>query len=67
MQGTTLYTVSNEYVSKIKKKYKTLTCGQVMTALVSEEAKSLITDKKINDLRTILSDAKDVNDILKSI
>jgi hypothetical protein len=67
MQGIKLYTVSPKYVTKIVKNYKTLTCGRVLASVISDEAKSLITDEKIKDLQTILDSSQDVSDIIKNL
>lgn len=67
MHGSSLYTVSSEYVTKILKKYKSLPCGQVVATMVSEDAKNLITEDKIKDLKNILKKVQDVNDIIKSL
>jgi len=67
MQGTTLYTVSSEYVTKILKRHKSLPCGQIVTTVISEDAKELITDDKIKGLQEVLSKSCDVNDIINNL
>jgi len=67
MQGTNLYTVSNECVSKITKSHKTLPCGQVVSTKLSEEAKNVITKEKVDFIKAALYSSNDVNDFLNSI
>jgi len=67
IQGTSVYTVSSEYVTKVLSKCKTLPCGHVVTTTISDDANKIITEDKIKDLQKVLNKYKDVNDIIKNI
>lgn len=67
MQGNTLYTVSSSYINTILKKFRHISCGQVVSVVVSDEAKELITEEKINNLHDLLQKKVDVSDIINKL
>jgi len=65
--GNKLFNVDSIFIKKLFKKHKTVPCGQLLDINISETAKSMLTDCKINELKQILKENSDVNDFIKRI
>lgn len=62
-----VYTVSSGFVQKIMHKYKVKPCGKILGSELSEQARDMITDEKIKDLRKLLAEPMDVKDFIGKI
>ncbi len=67
LQNNALYTVSEEYVRKLIRRFKSKACGKIVGARISQEAQSLITTDKIKQLHSMLEDSGDVVEFLKKL
>jgi transposase len=62
-----VFTVPEEFVLNLVKKYKSKACGRILASKVSDGAKELITKDKIQELHNILEKSTDVKDIIKNM
>lgn len=69
LHNNRVYNVSKEYVKNLLKSHKHQACGQVLTALVSDKAKQMITSDKLEELKKILNDSTpvDVEELIEKL
>jgi len=67
VHNNAVFTVSEEFVLGLVKKYKSKACGRILASKVSDGAKELITKDKIQELHEILEKPMDVKDIIKNM
>ena len=67
IQGDNVFTVNSGFVKKLLKKHKTNPCGQILLTDISDTAKSMLTEGKIKELRSILKENCDVSEFIKKM
>ena len=67
LHNSLVFTVSEDYVLELVKRYKSKVCGRVLFSKVSTQAKDSITDGKIQELHRLLTKPMDVRDFIKKI
>lgn len=67
VHNNAVFTVSEDYVLKLVRRYKAKACGRILASKVSEDAKKEITRDRIKELHNLLEDPMDVRDFIKKI
>lgn len=67
IQNGGVFTVSNNYLKKIVRQYKSRTCGKIVGTKISDVAKDFINEEKIQQLHDMLAKREDVGDFLKKL
>lgn len=67
VHNNTVFTVSEGFVKKLTKKYRSVACGRILASRVSEDIGEPITTDKIQALHEILEKPMDVKDIIKNM
>jgi len=67
MHQNRLFTVPMSTMIKIMRQHRVRPCGNIVASKLSHEAKDIISDKKLSDLRDLLEQDVDVLDFLRSL
>jgi hypothetical protein len=62
-----IFNLPFDFISKLAEEHGIRHCGNVLGTLVSDAAKELINDNKLNELHNLLEQSIDVQDFIKKI
>jgi hypothetical protein len=67
VHNNAVFTVSEDYILKLVRRYKSKACGRILASRVSEDAKDMITKDRIKELHRLLENPMDVRDFIEKI
>lgn len=67
MHQNRLFTVSVPFVVSLMRSHRTRVIGNIVATKISDEAQSMVEDKRLSDLHKALEGEKDVLDVLENL
>ncbi len=67
MHRNRLFTVSVPFVVSLMRSHRTRVIGNIVATKISDEAQSMVEDKRLSDLHKALEGEKDVLDVLENL
>lgn len=67
IHNNSVFTVSEKYLLKLVRRYKSKACGRILATKISEEAEHPITKEKLKELKSLLEKPMDVKDFIEKI